>query len=179
MTIGVSRPNVLKAAVAAGGLMLAATIVVGTEREARDGPAQPVAGARVSVESASAGPAPQVKPGAPDLDLARLNRPGTTEIEDDLFALRTPPVIAPPAPPAAPPPPPKPAGPPLPFKFLGRMTDGGILTVFVAQGNQNLSLRKGDVVDNLYRVEEVSDASVIFVYLPLDERQALQIGGMN
>lgn len=179
MKIKLTGTKTLKLALVAAGLALAATIVVGTERENKEGPAEPVVRVRAGGEQPPNAHTPATKPAATDLDLARLNRFATTEIEDDLFAPRIPLVVAPPPPPAVQAPPPKPTAPALLFRFLGRMVDGGTRIVFVTDGGRNLSLKQGDVVDNLYRLEEVSDASVTFVYLPLEERQTLQIGRTN
>lgn len=125
--------------------------------------------------------APRSTPATDDLDLTALTRPATLEIAEHLFA--PPPSAAqrsaPSPPPAAPvvtaqPPPPK--APSLPFRYLGRLVDGERISAFVASGTQNLSLKTGDVIDNLYRVERIADDALDFVYLPLDERQSLTLG---
>ncbi len=75
---------------------------------------------------------------------------------------------------AAPPPPPQ--APPLPFAYLGKLAEGDNTTVFLSMGDRNLVVRTGDVIDNNYRVEEVTDAAVVLTYLPLTMKQTLPIG---
>jgi hypothetical protein len=88
-----------------------------------------------------------------------------------------PPPPAPPAPPPPPPPPPK--APPLPFTFVGGIEDRKAPrpTVFLSKGDRLLIVGKGDLIDNLYRVETIGPREIVFVYLPLDERQVLPISG--
>jgi hypothetical protein len=84
-----------------------------------------------------------------------------------------------------PPPPPvvaarqaAPTAPPLPFKYLGKLMDHGVVTAFVSQGALTHLLHKGDVLAE-YRVEKITPVDVTFVYLPLNERQRLPIGSEN
>ncbi len=49
-------------------------------------------------------------------------------------------------------------------------------TVFLAMGDRNLVVKPGDVIDNTYKLEEVSDSAVVLTYLPLSQRQTLSIG---
>jgi hypothetical protein len=77
-----------------------------------------------------------------------------------------------------PPPPPPPAAPPLPFTYMGMLKEGGGSTVvFVVRGERLHSVRVGDVIDGTYRVEAVGSEEVTFVYLPMNEKQTLKIGG--
>lgn len=81
-----------------------------------------------------------------------------------------------------PPPPPKPAPPappPLPFSYLGKVIDGNQVTVFVTQGDRNMVLKTGDVIDGLYRVETIAPPVMTLTFLPLNMQQSLEIGGAN
>jgi hypothetical protein len=73
---------------------------------------------------------------------------------------------------------PAPTAPPLPFKYLGKLMDHGVVTAFVSQGALTHLLHKGDVLAE-YRVEKITPIDVTFVYLPLNERQRLPIGSEN
>jgi len=85
-----------------------------------------------------------------------------------------PPVVAPPPPP--PPPPPK--APPLPFSFVGLLEKGGPKpAAFLARGDALLVVSAGDVIDNDYRVESLSEREIVVTYLPLNERQSLTATG--
>ncbi|HEY7759185.1 MAG TPA: hypothetical protein VIA64_07205 [Burkholderiales bacterium] len=120
------------------------------------------------------------------LDLNRLQRPKTAEPTDDLFGARdfTPkrkpvqraiaqPAVelaAAPAIAAAPPPPPP------PFTYLGRLAEGGRTTVFLAQGDRNLVVQVGDVIDNTYQVNEIGPTLLVLTYLPQNLKQTMSIG---
>lgn len=80
----------------------------------------------------------------------------------------------PPAPP--PPPPPKPVAPPLPFQYRGSLFDDGKITIFLAQQMRQIIVKEGEVIDNIYRVDAISSPSIVFTYLPLNEKQYLSTG---
>ena len=121
---------------------------------------------------------------APALDLGKLRRRPTTEPDSDAFGPRS----FRPAPPKAPkgtaasaaamtaPPPPPPQAPPLPFSYVGRLVEESDTTVFLASGERNLIVKPGEVIDNTYKVEEVSERAVVLTYLPLSQRQTLPTG---
>lgn len=175
------RAGIVKTTLAIAASTLTASVMVGEHHTDSD-IAQPVSHHTGSEISASTSPAASDTPGSGtnmELDLAKLNRKPPSSNEVELFATYTPP--PPPAPPAAvaaiSTPPPKPTAPPLPFKYLGRMVDAGVTTIFVNHGNQNMGIKDGDVIDNTYKVESITDSSVTLTYLPLAEKQTLNIGG--
>ncbi|MGE5526967.1 MAG: hypothetical protein ACM3SS_24865, partial [Rhodospirillaceae bacterium] len=104
--------------------------------------------------------------GAVDVD---LKRPAFPEAKADLFAARSwaPPVVQKPAPPTAP---------ALPYTYFGRMTEDGKQYVFLQRGERSYTAKSGDVLDNQYRVEEITNDAVFITYLPLKQRQVLQTG---
>ena len=152
-------------------LVLIAGVVVGRER---------------SEPSASQRPAPRKnaasRTDAPvaDLPVDRLERKPLTYSGGDLFA-RTAPVSA--APVSEPPKPlvttptvvEPPAAPPLPFRYLGQMERHRARTVLLVKGDDIVMAAPGDTVEDIYRIEAVTEVSVDFVYLPLGAHQALAI----
>lgn len=66
--------------------------------------------------------------------------------------------------------------PALPFRILGRHIDAGVETVFLQHAEQNIAARVGDVVSEHYKVESVSAGVLTLIYLPLNQRQTLDIG---
>lgn len=89
-----------------------------------------------------------------------------------------PPAPPPPAPVVAPPPPPPPKAPPLPFTFVGLLEQGVAKPqAFLARGDALFIVAAGDVVEDKYRIESLSPASVVLTYLPLAERQVLNASG--
>ncbi len=118
----------------------------------------------------------------PPLDLTKLRRGPVAEPDGEAFGPRsfrpapakvkgTPAATA-----LAAPPPPPPQAPPLPFAYIGRLAEDRDITVFLAMGERNLVVKAGDVIDNTYKLEEVSDSAVVLTYLPLSQRQTLSIG---
>lgn len=121
------------------------------------------------------------------LDLQKLQRSAAPEPESDPFAARSFRPAPPPKPKHVaaaaaavalppPPPPPPPQAPPLPFIYMGRLNEEQNTTVFLTAGDRNLVVKPGDVIDNTYRIEQVTDSSVVMTYLPMNQRQTLAIG---
>lgn len=75
-----------------------------------------------------------------------------------------------------PPPPPPPQAPALPFRVLGRYVDGGEETLFLQHAERAVAVRVGDVLDGQYRVESLAAGVLTLIYLPLNQRQTLDIG---
>lgn len=69
----------------------------------------------------------------------------------------------------------KPVAPPLPFQYVGRMIDGDKIAVFLARGEESLSVSAGDTIAGEYRVDKVTESEVLFTYLPLKTKQSLPL----
>lgn len=108
------------------------------------------------------------------LNLQKLQRVAVEEPEIDPFAAKS--WYVPPPPPKALPPPP-PSAPPLPFGYMGKLIEDGQLTVFLTRQERNYVVKVGDTIDGMYKVEEVRGAAMTLVYLPLNIKQTLMIGG--
>lgn len=74
------------------------------------------------------------------------------------------------------PPPPAPSAPPLPFSYLGKYSDGNEVVVFVSSGEQNFVVHQGDIVNGNYRIDEIAPPTMTITYLPLNQKQTLEIG---
>ena len=98
-------------------------------------------------------------------------RPGVENPGAQAFGARS---WTPPPPP--PPPPPKPVAPPLPFGFLGKHLQAGVWQVYLTVGEDVRLARVAGVIDGQYRVESIVPPWIEFTYLPLNERQTLDIG---
>ncbi|MCW5597483.1 MAG: hypothetical protein KIT42_16510 [Rhodocyclaceae bacterium] len=73
--------------------------------------------------------------------------------------------------------PPAPQAPPLPFRFLGRVSDPERGDAFMlTAGDRVLSVKAGDVLDGQYLVEAYRDGQLHFLYQPLNIRQTLFVG---
>jgi len=102
----------------------------------------------------------------------------------DPFAAKgwTPPPPRPPTLPAAallpPPPPPAPTAPPVPYKFIGQIEDKAAKpAAFITRGEALFVVHVGDVIENTYRIESFSTTQVVLTYLPLKQRQTLDVTG--
>jgi hypothetical protein len=71
---------------------------------------------------------------------------------------------------------PPPSAPPLPFVYMGKLLSDEARAVFLTQGERNLVVHEGDVIDSIYRVEKLSDAGLTFVHLPTGIQQNLAFG---
>jgi len=110
-------------------------------------------------------------PAAGDIDIAKLEARADQGATADAFAPRNfSPIV--PAAEAQPQGPAKPTAPPLPFKYLGRMTDGEKLEIFLEQGQEFIAAEPGQRVGN-YRIDKVTDDKIVFTYLPLKTKQTL------
>lgn len=104
--------------------------------------------------------------------------------DDNPFAPRawqpTPPP-APEAPRPAPAPAPEPiqtvelAPPPLPYRFLGQMQDGGKRVLYLGRGEQVVLAHQGDVLEDSYKVVSIGDSQIEFESVQSGIRQVLPI----
>jgi hypothetical protein len=166
-----SRQSVIRfvAVLAAGiaaGMILTATARAQSAEESEIAAVTPSSPAEPSAHAAAAGAASLEVP----------SREASDHRPSNLFAAHswyTPP---PPPPPRPPPPPPQPTAPPLPFTYLGSLQQGHVTVYFLARGDRAYDVKLGDVLDDTYSVDGISNGQLMFTYLPLKTSQALQIG---
>ena len=85
--------------------------------------------------------------------------------------------MPPPPPPPPSPPPEVPRAPPLPFRYMGQLSDDkGAVTYFLVRGTSTLSVSVGENIDSMYRLESAEGGALQFTFVPLKERQSLVIG---
>jgi hypothetical protein len=68
----------------------------------------------------------------------------------------------------------KPSAPPLPFKYFGKLTENGRTEVYVMRGDELLTVAAGQNIGE-YRVDQVTEASIAFTYLPLKTKQTMEL----
>lgn len=78
---------------------------------------------------------------------------------------------------APPPPPPPPQAPAVPFRFVGAQEADGVQLVFLEQQQQVHIARTGEVVADGWRLDKLTERSVIFTYVPLNQQRTIPIGG--
>lgn len=72
-----------------------------------------------------------------------------------------------------------PLPPPVPFTYLGTMQEGGQTVVFLSKEQKLYTVRKGEVFDGQYRMENEGSGRIELVYLPLNAKQILVIKGAS
>jgi hypothetical protein len=136
-----------------------------------------------AAEPASApGGATAAKPAEPAAPALPTRSKIAESTSKDPFAARgwlpPPPPPPPPAPAAPEPPPPPPMAPPVPFKFIGLIEEKTARpAAFLAKGDALFVVHVGDLVENTYRVESFNAAQVVVTYLPLQQRQTIDVTG--
>lgn len=75
-----------------------------------------------------------------------------------------------------PPPPPPPQAPPLPFGFMGRYDDGVKPVYLLTKGDLVVTASVGDKLDGSYQVEALEGNALVINYLPLNQKQTLDVG---
>jgi hypothetical protein len=170
---------------AAWSAVAAVTALVGMMKPAADDqpPSQPQ---RVALPASASKPAPTA---AGHLELERIKRQPTGAEKNaaaaggaeagagegvNLFSSTS--WYVPPPPPK-PEPPPKPVAPPLPFTFMGRYDETAKVIVMLVKGDRLYTVSVGDVIESTYRVDRITDRAIELIYLPLQERQTLSVGG--
>jgi hypothetical protein len=72
-------------------------------------------------------------------------------------------------------PPPEAPPPPLPYRFLGQMQDGGNRIIYLGRGEEVLLAHQNDVLEGSYRVVAVNDSMIEFEAVQSGIRQTLPI----
>lgn len=106
--------------------------------------------------------------------LAKLNRQPLPEDVKDMFAGKSW-YVAPPSVNSA-----KPSAPPVPYVYIGKLAEQGEKAVILlTKQDRSYAVREGDVLDNIYRVDEVRAPLMTLTYLPLNIKQTIRIGESN
>lgn len=141
-----------------------------------------VVGALASVVAGREAPSPVVEPAKPridtqlqvntDIDLAKLESRVDEGAKTDAFAPRNFSPVVPPQAAAAHAP--KQEAPALPFRYLGKMVEDGKLSVFLANGDESITVHAGQRIGD-YRVDKITEAEIRFTFLPLKTKQSLPL----
>lgn len=122
----------------------------------------------------------QRSPEESHVELERLHRPAPQKNEEgeigNVFGVTSWYVPPPPPPPVKPPPPPPPTAPPMPFSYLGLYEDAPKKVIMLVKGDRVYTVSEGDVIENTYRVDQVSPGTVEMTYLPLNIKQSINTG---
>ena len=68
-----------------------------------------------------------------------------------------------------------PGPPPLPFRFVGRLNDGGQQVVYLSHGEQTVIARNGETLEGTYKVLGIEPQRIEFEHIPTGEKQVLAL----
>lgn len=110
-----------------------------------------------------------------DIPLEKLKRPALPVVVKDMFFAKSwyvpPPQIRVVV---------RPVAPPLDFHYIGKMLEeDNRPAVFLEKQSRVFVVREGDAIDTNYRVDSIAPPVMTLTYLPLDEKQTVQIGEAN
>lgn len=74
---------------------------------------------------------------------------------------------------------PAPVAPTLPFKFIGHWKDDQKTQVFIDVAGEVTLVKAGQLLNAQYKVINVQDNAIHFLYLPLNQKQTMFIGKTN
>jgi len=123
----------------------------------------------------AAGSSPQAAAGGASVPLALPERSQLGKLRAPLFASRS---WQPPAPKlsSAPRvPPPAPTAPPMPYRYAGKLVQGGHQSVLLAKGDMLFQVNEGETLDGAYRVESIGETQVTLTYLPLAHEERIAV----
>ena len=71
----------------------------------------------------------------------------------------------------------KPTAPPIPYRIAGQIVAADGMRVVLSKGDRVFEVRRGETLDEGFRVDAISPHSVTFTYVPLGLSQELQVAG--
>jgi hypothetical protein len=69
--------------------------------------------------------------------------------------------------------------PSIPFTYLGKLVDQDTFMVFLSRQDRNYVVKEGDVIDDVYHVDEIKGSLMSLTYIPLNMKQTMRIGEPN
>src|SRR5712691_3641269 len=71
--------------------------------------------------------------------------------------------------------PPAPTAPPMPYRYAGKLVQGGRQSVLLAKGDMVFPINEGETLDGAYRVESIGETQVTLMYLPLAREERIAV----
>ena len=127
-----------------------------------------------SPRTASTDSSSQAAGGSGSVPLALPERSRLGEFRTQLFSSRS---WQPPAPriSTAPQVPPAPTAPPMPYRYAGKLVQGGRQSVLLAKGDMVFPINEGETLDGGYRVGSIGETQVTLTYLPLAREEHIPV----
>lgn len=104
-------------------------------------------------------------------DLQLPQRSGLSRARGELFGAPPPPprVVEAAAKPEAP------VAPPMPYRFAGKVRNGGEEQILVSKGDLVFAVKEGETLDGTYRVMKIGADRIELLYLPLNSRDTILV----
>ncbi len=71
--------------------------------------------------------------------------------------------------------PPAPIAPPMPYRYAGKLVQGGQQSVLLAKGDMLFPVKEGETLNGAYRVESIGETQVTLTYLPLAHEERIPV----
>lgn len=68
-----------------------------------------------------------------------------------------------------------PTAPPMPYRYAGKLVQGGQLSVLLSKGDTVFPIREGDTLDGAYRVEAIGETQITLMYLPMKHKESISV----
>lgn len=68
-----------------------------------------------------------------------------------------------------------PTAPPMPYKYAGKLVQGGLSSVLLAKGDSVFPIEEGQTLDGVYRVESIGETRITLTYLPLKHKETIPV----
>lgn len=68
-----------------------------------------------------------------------------------------------------------PAAPPMPYRYAGKLVQGGELSVLLSKGDTVFPIKVGETLDGAYRVEAIGESRITLIYLPLKHKESIPV----
>ena len=137
---------------------------------------QPITGNSASIRTTHSALRPAPSPMPESGAMLPEKRPALAYEPKDIFQLEKPAMTAAELSKVQRQPAPPPMAPPLPFVYMGKILDRGQRSVFLTRDERAYVAKAGDVLDGVYRVDAIKPPVLELTYLPLSQKQILNIG---
>lgn len=68
-----------------------------------------------------------------------------------------------------------PTAPPMPYRYAGKVVQGGRLSVLLSKGDTVFPIKEGQTLDGAYRVESIGETQITLTYLPLKHKETIPV----
>jgi hypothetical protein len=68
-----------------------------------------------------------------------------------------------------------PTAPSMPYRYAGKLVQGGQHSVLLADGDRVFPIKEGDTLDGAYRVEAIGESQITLMYLPLKHKESIPV----